>query len=197
MIPILACTIGSPSVAVLQASVNAYTQSELIVDYNEPSNFGDAYNAAMSCAFQKYDEVIIANDDIVLTPSSYKLLIEDVEWLKLRVRKLGLVSATADNVRSSQKPRQTVAIYRADRVSPLFCWISKEAFSLVKFPPINWWSDDVMCEDLNRLGFEHYISRSYVHHAGSLTIGTNYDKLNNDAIPWLAENRPQYLNKWF
>lgn len=196
MVPIVVCTVGSPSLKVLEASVAAYTQADLFIDYNQPSNFGDAYNAAMARAFETHDEIIIANDDIVLTPTSLSLLLEDVEWLKSRVNRLGLVSATADNVRSTQKPRTPVAIYRASRVSPLFCWVSKEAFSLVKFPPINWWSDDVMSEDLNGLGFENYISRSYVHHAGSMTVGTNYTELNASAWPWVIKNRPEYVTKW-
>ena len=63
--------------------------------------------------------------------------------------------------------------------------------------PIEWYSDDVWCEDLNALGYTHYISRSYVHHAGSQTIGNNGHKLTNDATPWLIKNRPQYLDLFF
>ena len=45
--------------------------------------------------------------------------------------------------------------------------------------------------------FKNFISRSYVHHVGSQTVGTNYAQLNAAAMPWLEENRPQYIKKWF
>jgi hypothetical protein len=64
-------------------------------------------------------------------------------------------------------------------------------------PPIEWYSDDVMCEDLNAKGYTHYISRAYVHHAGSQTLGQNTQKLHDDAMPWLIKNRPQYLDLFF
>jgi hypothetical protein len=45
---------------------------------NTYKNFGEAYNACMREAFlDGHQEVIIANDDIVLDPSSYDLLVTD------------------------------------------------------------------------------------------------------------------------
>jgi len=44
---------------------------------NSSGNFGDAYNRIMDDAFQYHDAVIIANDDICLTPDSYRLILED------------------------------------------------------------------------------------------------------------------------
>ena len=47
--------------------------------YNAATNFGDAYNAAMDKAFSDgYKEIIIANDDVVITPTTYLKLEEDV-----------------------------------------------------------------------------------------------------------------------
>jgi hypothetical protein len=51
--------------------------------------------------------------------------------------------------------------------------------------------------DLIQKGYGHYVSASYVHHIGSNTIGFNAQKLHEDALPWLRENRPSYASAWF
>jgi hypothetical protein len=51
--------------------------------------------------------------------------------------------------------------------------------------------------DLIQKGYGHYVSASYVHHIGSNTIGMNAQKLHEDALPWLKENRPEYAQAWF
>jgi hypothetical protein len=81
--------------------------------------------------------------------------------------------------------------------SPIFAWIGRDAWECFKFPPLNWYSDDVHCEDLRAAGFHHYLSRSYVHHIGSQTVGMNGDALTKAAIPWLLQNRPEYAKQWF
>lgn len=200
--PIVICTLGSPSLGVLKASVQAYAPSaNAIVFVNERSTFGQAYNAALQHAFQDHDAAIIANDDCVLTPFTMSLLMEDVAALKsIHGDMLGLVTCMADDSRSLQDIRYRPLPEhpeRAARVSPIFAWISRAAFERVQFPPLNWYSDDVLCEDLNALGFKHYISRAYVHHAGSQTVGRNHRQLNAEAMPWLTVNRPEYCRKWF
>jgi len=201
MIPIVVCTIGSPSLAVLEASLLAYAPTTwLYLNEVERTTFGQSYNAAMRAAFQDHEEIIICNDDVVLAPDSLKLLLEDVIHLKSHYGdKLGIVAAMADNARDCQNVRRTQETHcrEARAVSPIFAWVSRAAFNEVQFPPLNWYSDDVLCEDLFRLGYRHFISRSYVHHAGSQTIGTDHEKLNAEAIPWLIANRPDYVRQWF
>jgi hypothetical protein len=54
---------------------------------NTYKNFGEAYNAIMRQAFlDGHQEVIIANDDIVLDPTSYNLLVTDRQLLKEKRR---------------------------------------------------------------------------------------------------------------
>ena len=199
--PIVVCTIGSPSISVLEASVQAYVKEGwLHVFEGEESTFGEAYNFALETVFRDCDELILCNDDVVLTPDSHQLLLEDVAALKDRHgARLGLVAAMADNARDIQNVRRTSVVdcREAERVSPIFAWMPKAAFETARFPPLNWYSDDVLCEDLREHGFHHYISRSYVHHAGSQTVGTDYAKLNAEAMPWLREHRPLYLTRWF
>jgi hypothetical protein len=154
----------------------------------------------------------VANDDIVLTPTSVKVLMEDVAIVRtMNSYKAGWVAARCDAARPCQNVRITdqpekLHFYKfpseshiklAQEVSPIFAWISSDAFEEAKFPPLNWYSDDVHCMDLVRKGYGHYVSASYVHHIGSNTIGLNAQKLHEDALPWLRENRPEYASAWF
>jgi len=88
-------------------------------------------------------------------------------------------------------------ILHTDVISPLFAYISKEAFEQAKFPPINWFSDDVMCRDLGKLGYQHFVSRSFVHHVGSQTIGRDFQKLMEAPKEWIEKNRPDYFKEWY
>lgn len=211
MIPIVVCTIGSPSVAVLRTSVETYAPNHpLIVTSGSSNSFGEAYNQALSEAFKTYDEVIVANDDVVLTPNTMSLLLEDIDRLKTVENKIGFVATMADNVRPGQNIRtqffpddQIVygrwrsegLIKQVPVIAPIFAWMPKQAFEAVQFPPITWWSDDIICEDLTQAGFKMFVSRAYVHHVGSNTIGTDYDRLKNQALPWVQQNRPQYMKE--
>lgn len=193
----MVCTVGSGSLPVLEASVKAYCpEVELIVGRGELGSFGADYNAVVSKAFEKYDEIIVANDDIVLTPSSYQKLMDDVNHLK-RFNRLGWVVAKADSVRPSQDIRYNPldATYEVKTVSPLFGYISKEAW--VDFPPINWYSDDVQCIDISSKGYRHFVSSSYIHHVGSTTIGQDNQKNHLAAQPWIKTNRPELHAIWY
>ena len=201
MIPIVVCTVGSRSLGVLQTSIKIYNPDvNLMIFEGFMGNFGDDYNAVMELAFRDYEEIIIANDDIVLNPDSYNLLIEDVEFLKNRYpRNLGFVAARSDYVRPHQSivHQKEQNIIQCAIISPLFAYISKEAFFKAKFPPTNWFSDDVMCKDLGKMGYQHFVSRSYVHHAGSQTIGRDFQKLMDAPKEWIKENRPEYYKEWY
>ena len=201
MIPIVVCTLGSRSLAMLQTSVKTYNPDvNLMIFEGFMGNFGDDYNAVMELAFRDHDEIIIANDDIVLNPNSYENLMIDIEFLKNRhPRNLGFVAARSDVVR----PHQSIVggiephIIQSQIVSPLFAYINKEAFAKAKFPPINWFSDDVMCKDLIKQGYVNFISRSFVHHVGSQTIGYDFQKLMDAPKEWIKDNRPEYYKEWY
>lgn len=213
MIPIVACSIGSPSVAVFEASVKTYAKDHpLLLSHHERSSFGECYNKALDEAFQTYDEVIVANDDVVLHPETIPTLMSDVQKLKDGgVEKIGFVATMSDNVRASQNVRHKFfhndqivygkwqserSIKHVPVIAPIFAWLSKEAFTAARFAPITWYSDDVICEDLNVLGFKHFVSTAYIHHVGSSTIGTNYDKLREEALVWVRKYRPEYIKEF-
>lgn len=196
----------------LLASINAYVPEDVVIYIagherwgigrhitcipNTATNYGDAYNAIVHEAFKKYDEIIVANDDIVLTPTTYVMLQDDVNWHK-QSGKAGWVVARSDYVRPAQMASNLsdTMTYRINRCSPLFGYVSKEAW--VDYPPINWYSDDIQCLDMEAKGYRHLVSRAYVHHAGSQTIGMDNNKNHLDAEPWIKANRPELHKEWY
>lgn len=214
VIPIVTCTVDGKCLPVLQASVKAYAPDVPHLIFSPKlETSAKSYDFALKIAFQEYDEVIVCADDIVLGPDSYRLLCEDIEGLKCaHGDKVGFVAAHSDftrytqNIRYQQSPTDTLEYGKWSwehecrpirRLSPIFHYLSKKMYEEIVLPPIEWYSDDVMCEDLNALGYTHYISRSYVHHAGSQTLGRDGAKLTQEALPWLKANRPQYMEMFF
>jgi len=226
--PIVIATVRGHGLAVLLESIKQYAPEcpvylrgpELVLEnfeadhkiYGQPRNFGDDYNEVIDAALKDWSSCIVANDDIVLTPTSVKVLMEDVAIIKtMHSVKAGWVASRTDaaracqNVRITEKPERLnffkfpseAHIKMVEEISPIFAWISSDAFEEAKFPPLNWYSDDVHCRDLIEKGYSHFVSASYVHHIGSNTIGFDGNKLHNDALPWLLENRPAYAKAWF
>lgn len=202
---IVVCSCGSPSLPVFEASVRAYApEHELIVHHVERSTFGQCYNAAMEEAFKDSEEIIISNDDVVITPWTIPILLEDVRAIKEHgFEKIGFVATYADfakkhqNIQYVPEENRLNQITQSAMVLPIFAWFNRQAFEEAQFPPLNWFSDDVICEDLNRKGYSHFISRTHVHHVGSTTTGRDEKKLTEDSLPWLKENRPEYVKMWF
>jgi tetratricopeptide (TPR) repeat protein len=191
-------------ISVLRASMKTYAPEieVLLFPWPKSPSVGENFNRAMRHVFKYYYEVMFCNDDVVVGPDSVRLLLEDVAFLKARHGdKLGIVSAWSDSNRRGQTvtgndphPIMPVRI-----CGPVFAWISKMAFKALGetgHAPISWFGEDVMCEDLNALGFQHYICRSYVHHVGGSTVGSDHQKLIDEAGPWLEANRSQYIERW-
>ena len=171
---------------------------------NNGTNYGDSYNDVVRYAFDMFPEIIVANDDIVLTPNSFDLLIEDKVLLKNH--NLGWLCSRADYVRGLQNIREGMCrtgikfaresqAIQSDVLSPLFGIISREAW--VDYMPINWYSDDIQCLQISANGFQNYISRSYVHHVGSQTIGMDNRKNDEEAKIWIKANIPELYHVWF
>lgn len=227
MIPICIATVHGKGLGVLLESIRQYAPEHpvylrgpesvignSIADlkiYGQPSNFGDDYNQVIHAALKDYDQCIVANDDIVLTPDSIKVLMEDVGIINtMHSVRAGWVASRSDAARPCQNVRITAMperlhffkfpseahIKMVEEVSPILAWISKEAFG-EGFPPLNWYSDDVHCRDLLERGYSHFVSASYVHHIGSHTIGFDAKKLHDQALPWVQANRPEYAKAWF
>jgi len=178
----------------------------LIYRPNPATNFGDAYNAAIDYAFEhgKFDSLILANDDVVLNPNTLSLMREDTEVLRERGFKVGFLGARSDYVLPDQNIRFPVdgdrrsalgweseqQIKVAPVIAPIWASISREVWNVAKFPSTNWYSDNIICHDLNVAGYQHFVSRAYVHHAGSQTIGVDFKKCHEEPRAWIMKNRP-------
>jgi hypothetical protein len=217
------CTKGGAHLAVLLQSIRAYVPLDVEVFLsgsfdklfthktvtlpNDANNFGDAYNFAINYAFRSHDSLVIANDDIVLTPYSWDTLMQDVD--SLSNENLGWVAARSDYARGWQNIRfkfpgdenGSLSHYSENLtlevpvIAPIFGYINKEAW--INFPPINWYSDDVQCYDMSKKGYKHYISRSYVHHVGSQSVGADFVHCNLEGLEWCREHRPDFIENWF
>jgi hypothetical protein len=227
MIPICIATVHGKGLGVLLESIRQYAPEhpvylhgpESVIErfdatlkiFGQPSNFGDDYNQVIYAALKDYDQCLVANDDIVLTPDSIQVLLEDVGIINtMHSVRAGWVASRSDAARPCQNVRITAMperlhffkfpseahIKMAEEVSPILAWINKEAFG-EGFPPLNWYSDDVHCRDLLERGYSHFVSASYVHHIGSHTIGFDAKKLHDQALPWVQANRPEYAKAWF
>lgn len=219
-IAIVIATKNSICLPVLLASIHEYVPKDVTIFIagsnlklpvhktinldNPYTNYGDSYNAVVNYAFNHFQDIIVANDDIVLTPSSFHKLIEDV--LYLRDDHLGWVCSRSDYVRGLQNIREGSkrngiryleedVIMPFDVLSPIFGYIHKKAW--IDYKPINWYSDDIQCLEMRANGLKNYISRSYVHHVGSQTIGMDHQKNDAQAKEWIKTNMPELYALWF
>ena len=224
MTAIAICTTDSKCLPVLLTSITCYVpeyipvylsgsgvvlpRHQTINSENTATNFGDAFNKVCNQAFEDHEDIVVCNDDIVLTPMTWQRLMEDVAFLQQNTEKVGWVAGRSDYSRGPQNVRVQQAkdtmsglrwrseqqIIQTDMIAPFFGWVSKEAW--VDFPPLNWYSDDVQCVDMSEKGYKHYVSRAYVHHVGSQTFGMDYRKCIEEARPWLEKHRPNLAKEW-
>ena len=203
---IIVCTVNAACLNVMTASLNAYVPRDVerYVHHKVGKNFGDAYNFAAREAFKRHDEILVCNDDIVFTPTTWAVLLADVAHLRKVVPNLGYVATRSDYARGEQNVRSgrgkiDFLRYESERhivetpvIAPICAWIHRDAW--VDFPPINWVSDDVQCADMKR---RHFISGAYVHHVGSQTCGQDAQRCYEDAEPWLLANRPELHARFY
>jgi len=231
---IVICTIKNPGVTVLLESIRFYAPTmpvylsgnslelwhraksilpNLVWRPNQADNFGDAYNVATSYAFEhgKFDSVILSNDDVVLNPSTIKLLGTDYKLIQENNIEVGFLGARSDyvlhdqNIRFPVEQDQQVGLRWASEskiketgvIAPIFASISRKAWETAKFPSINWYSDNIICHDLLEAGFRHFVSRAYVHHAGSQTVGYDYQKCHEEPREWIKANRPDMYEVFY
>jgi len=230
LIPICIATVHGKGLPVLLESIKQYAPEAFVylrgpesviskmenlanvrIMVGEARNFGDDYNEIIDDALKYHTACIVCNDDVVLTPTSYAKLLEDVSTIRELEPSVGWVAARCDASRAVQNIRFNREnekidmmkfhaenyIFPTDVVSPIFAYVSRDAWNHGRFGPLNWYSDDVSCLDMSAKGYSHYVSRSYVHHVGSQTIGLDAQKLVIEALPWVKENRPQYGKRLF
>ncbi len=174
-------------------------------------SYGEAFGWAV--AQTEANELLLMNDDTVLTPSTVPDLLADVALIReqhpdvrpgfvacrsnfvagpqnIRAANDGALAANCNRFESESR------ILAAERISPILAWISREALDAIGgFPPLNWFSDDLMCWDLLQKGYRNFISRSYVHHVGQRTTthgGVTESHLLKEAQDWVRQHRPDF-----
>jgi hypothetical protein len=164
------------------------------------------------CAEQtEADELIIMGDDCVLHPDTIRLLLEDVELIRGAAPDvaIGFVGSRSNYVKGPQNIRagnggQLLGIHfdtegkivPVPMIVPVLAWVEHAVFDVAGgFPRTNWFADDLICWDLTRLGFTHFVSRAYTHHVGERATaqGKSSAILYEEGIAWLAGNRPDFL----
>lgn len=225
---IVICSVGSPCLDVLLASLKSYAPNiPLYISHKEPykyrnvasvlfpnlaNNFGDAYNAAIDVAFRDgFESVIVANDDVVITPTAIAKMQEDLDLLQSRGFNVGFLGARSDYVLPDQNIRYPYEneqlngpryeseskIKLTEVIAPIFAHINRDAWNVAKFPSTNWYSDNIICHDLRKAGFQHFVSRAYVHHVGSQTVGDDFDRCHNEPREWIKANRPDLYEEFY
>ncbi|GEM_PF-1376481 len=175
-------------------------------------NFGKAFEFAIKHV--SVEEFLIVNDDTVLLPNTVSTLLDDVSYIKKEVPgvDIGFLAARSNYVCGPQNIRNPnggapdpgfnfynseQTVIETDRVSPILAWTSKTALDAIGgFPPLHWFSDDLMCWDWQQKGYRHFVSRAYVHHIGQRSTAhrevTN-QTLHDEAMSWLGTHRPDFL----
>lgn len=165
------------------------------------------------CAEQtQADQLLFLGDDCVLHPDTIRLMLQDVDTIhkELPDRRIGFLGARSNYVKGPQNIRSPnsgqllgnsmahtseARIIEVSMVVPVAAWIEHRVFDEVgSFPRTNWFADDLICWDLRNLGYNHFVSRAYVHHVGERGTGQvgGQQSLLEKGVLWLKENRPDF-----
>ena len=184
---------------------------EVVRQPDSCSTYGEAFGFAVERA--PGDELILMNDDAVLLPDTVSTLLQDATLLEHHPEgiRLGLLACRSNfapgpqNVRSANggalRPNgmrydTEDRILPAARGSPVAAYVRRSALDDIGgFPPINWYSDDLMCFDLLERGYANFVSRAYVHHIGMRSTtegGVTMEQLDRAGRDWIREHRPDF-----
>lgn len=169
------------------------------------AHYGHAIRFLISQASD--EDLIMLNDDTVLTPWTAERLEEDIARISREPHPMGLVGMRSNMVAGSQNIRQpnTAKEIRNLRwvseddilaVPVIFgvgCYVRASALARVDddWTNLHWYSDNLLSYDLQQLGYQHFISRAYLHHHGSRST-ESWAKADAEAKAWLWDNRPDF-----
>lgn len=156
--------------------------------------------------------LVLMNDDAVFHPDTVKRLIEDWQTLKSKSTPIGFLGTRSNFVAGAANVRHANGgvlgglayssedqILAVDTVFPVCAMIDRDVYlDAGGFQPeINWYADNLLCFDLKKKGYQHFVSRAYVHHVGMrgtfAEAGRSMAEENARGLAWLAKNRPDYL----
>jgi len=190
----------------------------LIRQPDDAAHFGDA------CRFlieQTSDaDLLFLNDDCVVMPSTMSLLQDDLLAIEeLGVARLGLVGLRSNYVAGLQNIRRPAPrkdgkpsrfangiryesedfLIATDAVFGVAFYAPRDALRAVSddWTRVHWWGDTLLSWDLAKLGYSHFVSRSYVHHHGSRSGGEEkWGQWDAEARVWIKAHRPEVAKAW-
>lgn len=224
MTPIGICSKNEKCLPVLLKSIELYVPEDVEVFITSPNKqflpkhkvhhfvhtyetCGAAHNFIAHKIFETHDSFVSIDDDVVLNPNTYSVLMDDVNELKSMGFKLGAVAGRTNYAKGFQNIRTgsgklTALTYESegfivetDYLAGILAWVQKSTW--VSLAPIDWFADDVACEEYLENESRLFISRAYFHHVGSQTFGTDFAKCAENSENWLRENRPDMHEKYF
>lgn len=175
-------------------------------------SYGADYNFIARSAFKEHDTIIICNDDVVFNPTTFQKLQEDFNRIEEGIGrdKIGWVGCLTDYAIGSQNIRKEIEnvedgefhagkikrdresyIFESKFIAPICAAVTKEAW--IDYLPINYFSDNIQCRMMSAIGLRHFISRSYIHHVGSQSIGKPEEEFAM-ALGILQEDYPLEYN---
>lgn len=199
-------TYDSTDFELFQHSCRAYANGLKIHASPGAASYGEAFERSVALGLAAHPDttdLLIANDDIVLTPTTIPLLLEDVARLRRACPgTLGFVACRTNYARPAQNigciPKHLAdRVFEAPAVSPILAHIAVDVLAKTDWPHCNWYSDDYMCWRLRQQGFRHFVSRSYMHHHGSRTVNRDEPdetKHKEAGIAWMRANRPAFFD---
>jgi hypothetical protein len=224
MTPIGICSKNEKCLPVLLKSIELYVPEDVEVFITSPNKqflpkhkvhhfvhtyetCGAAHNFIAHKIFETHDSFVSIDDDVVLNPNTYSVLMDDVNELKSMGFKLGAVAGRTNyakgfqNIRTGSGKLTSLTyesegfIVETDYLAGILAWVQKSTW--VSLAPIDWFADDVACEEYLENESRLFISRAYFHHVGSQTFGTDFAKCAENSENWLRENRPDMHEKYF
>lgn len=174
-----------------------------IPQHPENKHFGHACLQILEVLEGK--DVVFVNDDTVFTPTTWDVLVDDVQKIHAVNIPLGLLglrtnfSAGLQNIRSQHGTMHGMKwsgedlITEVDTVYGTAFLFTAEGQKAVSgdWTEIQWYGDNLLSYDLRQQGFRNFVSRAYIHHHGSQS-GTAYEQYDREAKAWLKENRPDF-----
>lgn len=169
----------------------------------------DAWNWCAQQTDASY--LLILGDDTVLHPDTLGLLLEDGVGLAREFPgQVAFVGARSNYVKGPQNIRSANGstgaagilyesesqVFELPMIVPVAALISHAVYDEVGgFASTNWFADDLMCWDLSRRGYRHFVSRAYVHHVGQRATaqGKTSADMWREGWNWLEANRPDFV----
>lgn len=170
---------------------------------DEADGFGPAVRHLLLSVLDD-DLVLVLNDDTVITPDTAGLLHEDWRAVSREEKPPGLLGlrsnfvAGPQNIRCNNQSKglrglrwetESRVLLVTEVFGVAFAAYAKVLRETTDWMHLHWYSDNLLSYDLSRRGYQHYVSRAYVHHHGSRST-SSWAQADETGRAWLREHRP-------